>query len=169
MEEINLALNKRKTTFLNSVETDIRRYIESTGKQCIAVVEKSPQGGIYRTWEVHLDDDLTHFCKVLYKFVRKQTYNNHALDSALTEPISERVEAAYQEFYQSESEAISSGMLSMLAKDERKLEDFMDRVSGIALQSFSSRVRKLVVHMVVDQVKTSVEQGKCTNIFMIPS
>jgi hypothetical protein len=116
---------------------------------------KSPQGGIYGTWEVHPDDDLTHFCKVLYKFVLKQTYNNHALDSALTEPISERVETAYQEFYQSETGAISNGMLAMLAADQVRLGNFMDTISGIALQSFSDRVKKQVVHMVGDQVKTS--------------
>ena len=142
MDDINSALNARKSSFLDSVEWDIRSYIESTGKQCIAVVEKAPDGGIYRTWEVHLDDDLTHFCKVLYRFVRKQRYNGHELDSALTEPISARVETAYQEFYQSESEAISSGMLVMLAADELKLKDFLDRVADIALDSFSGAVKK---------------------------
>lgn len=160
MDEVLSILNKRKEAFLNCVESDVRNYIESTGKQCIAVVEKAPNGGaILKTWQVHLDDDLGDFCKVLYKFVRKQQYNGHDLDSALTEPISNLVETAYQEFYKSESEAISSGMLVMLAADELKLVSFVDRITDIALEQFSNQVKKQVVHLVVHQVKESVNQG----------
>jgi hypothetical protein len=91
--------------------------------------------------------------------VRKQQYHGHDLDSALTEPISSQVENAYQEFYKSESEAISSGMLVMLAADELKLISFVDRITDIALDQFSNQVKKQVVHMVVHQVKESVNQG----------
>lgn len=160
MDEVLRSLNKRKSTFLDNVESSVRIYIESTGKQCIAVVEKAPNGGaILKTWQVHLDDDLGDFCKVLYKFVRKKQYNGHDLDSALTEPISNQVEKAYQEFYKSESEAISSGMLVMLAADDLKLISFVDRITDIALDQFSKQVKKQVVHMVVHQVKESVNQG----------
>lgn len=160
MDEVLSSLNKRKTTFLDDVESDVRIYIESRGKQCIAVVEKNPiTGDNLRTWEVHLDEDLGHFCKVLYKFVRRQQYQGHELDSAMTEPISNLVETAYQDFYESESEAISSGMLVMLAADESKLTSFMGRISDIALEQFSAQVKERVVHMVVDQVKESVSQG----------
>lgn len=93
------------------------------------------------------------------KFVRKQQYHGHDLDSALTEPISNLVETAYQEFYESESEAISSGMLVMLTADELALISLVDRITDIALEQFSSQVQKQAVHMVVHQVKESVNQG----------
>lgn len=69
------------------------------------------------------------------------------------------MESAYQAFYESESEAISKGMLVMLAADEVKLKGFMDRIADIALDSFSAQVKKQVVKMVMHQVKNSVEQG----------
>lgn len=159
MDDIQRALNRRKTSFLDSVETDIKFYIESRGKQCIAIVERSSDGSIFRTWSVHLDSNSKDFCKVLFQFTRRHQYNGHDLDSALTDPICDRVQTKYQNFYESESDAISGGMLVMLAADELKLQSFMDRIADIALESFSKKVKKQVVHLVVHQVKTSVEQG----------
>ncbi len=66
------ALNKRKTAFLNNIQTVVYNYIVSRGRQCIAVVEKDSNGIIVCTWQCHLDDDLVSFCKVLYRFTRHQ-------------------------------------------------------------------------------------------------
>jgi hypothetical protein len=165
MDDVLALLNQRKENFLDDVETDVKIYIKSTGKQCIAMVEKASDSGIIlKTWEVHLNDDLGDFCKVLYKFVRKEQYHGHDLDSALTEPIVNLVETAYQDFYQSESEAISMGMLVMLAADEVNLCSFIDRIADIALQQFSKQVRKQVVHMLMHQIKESVNQGTLNSV-----
>ncbi len=119
----------------------------------------SSSGAILNIWEVHLNNGLSDFCKVLYKFVRKEQYHGHDLDSALTEPIANMVETAYQDFYSSESEAISRGMLVMLAADELYLCSFIDRIADIALHQFSNQVRKQVVHMIIHQIEESVKQG----------
>jgi hypothetical protein len=160
MDDVIVLLNERKEAFLDDIESDVRIYIKSTGKQCIAIVEKNSSSGvILKTWEVHLNDDLSDFCKVLYKFVRKEQYHGNDLDSALTEPIANMVETAYQEFYKSESEAISRGMLVMLAADELNLCSFIDRIADIALHQFSKQVRKQVVHMLIHQIEENVNQG----------
>jgi hypothetical protein len=95
MDKTTQALNPRKTEFLDGVQRKVNNYILSTGSNCIAVVEKSSDGGILCTYECHMDK-LSDFCKVLYKFVRKKQHRNHDLDSALTQPISDIVETAYQ-------------------------------------------------------------------------
>lgn len=160
MDDVLALLNQHKEVFLDDVESDVKIYIKSTGKQCIALVGKaSSSDTILKTWEAHLNDDLGDFCKVLYKFVCKEQYHSHDLDSALREPIVNLVETAYQEFYQSESEAISKGMLVMLAADEVNICSFIDRIADIALHQFSKQVRKQVVHMLMHQIKESVNQG----------
>lgn len=159
MDDTVHALNKRKTAFLNGIEVAVNNYIVSRGRQCIAVVEKDANGQVRCTWRCDLDDDLGHFCKVLYKFTRRQQYKGHDLDSALTEPITNLVQDRYNEVYESESEAISSGMLTALATDDVKLKDFLDRIADIALSKCSKRVKQHVVHMVADQIRESVQQG----------
>jgi hypothetical protein len=73
MDDRIALLNERKEDFLDDIESDVKIYIKSTGKQCIALVEKdSSSGTILKTWEIHLNDDLSDFCKVLYRFVRKE-------------------------------------------------------------------------------------------------
>jgi hypothetical protein len=140
MDDVIELLNERKEAFLDDIESEVRIYIKSTGKQCIALVEKdSSSGAILKTWKVHLNDDLRDFCKVLYKFVRKEQYHGHDLDSALTEPMANMVETAYQDFYKSESEAISRGMLVMLAADELTLVASL--IESPILRSTSSRSR----------------------------
>jgi hypothetical protein len=86
-------------------------------------------------------------------------HKGHELDSALTDPITERVQDAYRDFYQSESDAISSGMLTALAEHDVKLTSFLDRIADIALGKFSSKVKKQIVHLVADQIRESVQQG----------
>ncbi len=58
MDDAVHALNKRKTAFLNNIQTVVYNYIVSRGRQCIAVVEKDSNGLIVCMWQCHLDDDL---------------------------------------------------------------------------------------------------------------
>lgn len=159
MEETLESLESRKTAFLDTVEIDIYNYIVGTGRQCIAIVQLSRDNIIRCTWRPDLDDDLGHYCKVLYKFVRKQPYKGSDLDSALTEPISNLVEAHYQSFYTQESDAISQGVLVELTRDEAKLQNMADMVADIAMKNLSKQARKQIAHLVVEHVKQSISQG----------
>lgn len=159
MDDAVHALNKRKTAFLNNIQTVVYNYIVFRGRQCIAVVEKDSNGLIVCIWQRHLDDDLVSFCNVLYRFTRHQKHKGHEFDSALTDPITERVEDAYRDFYQSESDAISSGMMTALAEHDVKVTNFLDRIADTALSKFSSKVKKQNVHLVADQIRESVQQG----------
>ncbi|KAF8850871.1 hypothetical protein BDZ45DRAFT_696406 [Acephala macrosclerotiorum] len=159
MEDVLNSFNVHKDVFLNEIESNVRHYIESTGRQCIAIVEKDDDGKLFRTWEFRFNDDFDHYCKVLYKFTRKQQYHGHDLDSALTEPIANMVQRSYESFYESENEAISNGMLTMLAADDLKLNNSVDRLGEIAMSAVSSQVKKQLLRVVKHQIKESAKHG----------
>jgi hypothetical protein len=158
MDDVEKALRARKNAFLDQTADRIDRYIVSTGKNCIAVVERKADGSIRCTWD--FSDDMDDLCKVIYLFMRKKRAKSGCeLDSALTDPIIEIVREEYEEFYQSESENISKGVLTALATDEIKLTKFVDRISAIALQKMSKEAKKQVVRLVVHEIKESISQG----------
>ena len=97
MDEVEKGLRRRKTTFLNGVETEVDNYIVSTGKNCIAVVERNSDGSVYCTWDFR--DDMDDLCKHVYQFMRKKKSSGGRLhDSALTDPIVEIVTRRYKDF-----------------------------------------------------------------------
>jgi hypothetical protein len=158
MDDVEKALRARKTAFLDKMANRIDSYIVSTGKNCIAIVERNTDGSIRCTW--NFNDDIDDLCKMVYLFMRKKRAKSGCeLDSALTDPIIEIVREEYEEFYQSESEAISQGVLTALATDEIKLTKFVDRILGIALHNISDKGKKKVLDLIVHQIKQSVSQG----------
>jgi hypothetical protein len=163
MDEVEKDLRRRKTAFLNGVETKINNYIVSTGRNCVAVVERNNDGSVHCTWDFSSDTD--DLCKHVYQFMRvKRSSSGRIHDSALTDPIVEIVTKDYKDFYASESENISKGVLLALSSNELKLQSFVDRVSDIALKKFSKEAKSQVVQLVVSQIKESVNQGALQSV-----
>jgi hypothetical protein len=158
MDDVERSLRASKTAFLDRTANMIDRYIVSRGKNCIGVVERNTDGSIRYTWD--FDDDLDDLAKAIYLFMRKKRAKSGCeLDSVLTDPIINIVKDQYEEFYQSQSDNISQGVLTALASDEIKLTEFVDRISGIALQQVSAQAKKRVVDLVVHEIKESISQG----------
>ncbi|KAF2006905.1 hypothetical protein P154DRAFT_615012 [Amniculicola lignicola CBS 123094] len=163
MDEVEKQLRRRKNAFLDRIEAKINNYIISTRKNCIAVVERNSDGSVCCTWD--FDDDIDDLCKHVYLFMRKKRSSSGRVhDSALTDPIIKIVTEEYQDFYASESENITKGVLVALAEDEVKLQDFVDRLSNIAVGTLKSTARSLVVQSVKRQIKESVEQGALLSV-----
>jgi hypothetical protein len=163
MDGVERGLRRRKAAFLNGVETKVDRYIVSTGKNCIAVIERNNDGSVYCTWD--FSDDMDDVCKHVYQFMRKKKSSGGRMhDSALTDPIIEIVTKEYQDFYASESENISNGVLVALASDEIKLQSFVDRISDIALKKLSKEAKNQIVKLVMHQIKEGVSQGAAHSV-----
>jgi hypothetical protein len=163
MDEVEKGLRRRKATFLNGVENKINGYIVSTGKNCIAVVERKSDGSVYCTWD--FSNDMDDLCKHVYQFMRKKKSSGGRMhDSALTDPVIDIVTKDYKDFYASESENISKGVLTALASDQIKLKSFVDRLSDIALKDLSREAKHQVVKLVVHHITESVNQGALHSI-----
>jgi len=69
MEGVKPSLASEKNRFLEEVETSIRKYIISTGKNCIAINQMKNDNTIYITWYLN---DLDSYAKVLYHFLKNK-------------------------------------------------------------------------------------------------
>ena len=149
-----------KAVFLDHIEKSIKLYITSTGKQCIAIVEKIPKPGQYPPYalhkhELHMGPTLPKFAEVLIKFIRRKRHGGHDLDSALTEPILKIIEEKYVELYNFHGEEISSEFLDMLKNDSILLNSFVERLVDKFSGKISKEARAGVVRLLVEQIHGS--------------
>lgn len=145
MEGVKTSLASEKNRFLEEVETSIRKYIISTGKNCIAINQMKNGNTIYITWYLN---DLDSYAKVLYHFLKNKkapTYKGYKLDSALSKPIVDIVIDRWTSLFVSQGDAISEGIIKSLVADEVKLKRFLTRISEVALSSVSVKVRNKII------------------------
>lgn len=157
-DELSGIFEEDKRAFLDDVEDSIRKYIVSTGKQCIAIVEKIPKASTYppeyRLYkhELHMDSNLREFAEVLIKFIRCKQHDRHDLDSALTEPILRVIEDKYVKLFESRGEEISSEFLEMLKRDDILLNSFVERLADKVSGKIAKKARAKIVHLLVEQI-----------------
>ena len=159
MDGVKVRLAAEKSSFLNGVESEIKKYIISRRKNCIGICQMKSEGNVHRTW--NLDNDIDDFAKVLYHFLKKKPpmYKGYALDSALSKPITDIVIERWTQLFVNQSDAISKGIIQTLVADEGRLKTFLTRISEIALASVSKAVQQKIINKIADQIVDSVHHG----------
>ena len=152
-------LEADKTRFLDSVEHAVSSYIEGEGKNCIALLTVTDCGSVICRWEPHADDDIGHYCKVLWKFVRKERYHGNKVESALTEPVFKIVEEKYEEFLEKHRDEWNKGFLEMLTADGLLMRAVMAALVEKAVKTASSEIQTTIVERVVHEIHNSVSSG----------
>jgi uncharacterized membrane protein required for colicin V production len=160
LQYIGAVFDEDKQAFLDDTQNAIRSYILGTGKQCIAIIEKIPNGydedktPQYRLY-MHRTQFESEYAEVLIKFMRRKRYDGHELDSALTQPILEIIEEKYVALYQKHGEQISAEFLKMLRNDDVLLNSFVKRLGDKLVNKLSKEARSRVIHLIVDQIKNA--------------
>jgi hypothetical protein len=143
-----------KTKFLNQLQYDIRSYVISTGKQCIAIDEISGfTNGERDEWWTHRTSFDGAYIEVLYKFIREKPYNNHQLDSALTPRILEIIESNFVSLYEHHSKEISEAFLHELRNDKILLNSFVERLTQKIIGKVATHARKKIVDTIASQIQ----------------
>lgn len=143
-----------KTEFLSQVESDIRCYVISTGKQCIAIDEIFIRSnGDRDVWRTHKTSFDGNYIEVLYKFIREKPYNKHQLDSALTPRILEIIESNFVSLYERHSKEISEDFLQKLKNDKILLNSFVERLTDKIVGKVATYSRKKIVDAIVSQIQ----------------
>jgi hypothetical protein len=143
-----------KTKFLNQIESEIRSYVISTGKQCIAIEEVSIlSDGDRLVWRTHETSFDGKYIEALYKFIREKPYNGHQLDSALTPHILEIIENDFVTLYKHHSGEISEQFLKKLKDDKILLNSFVERLTDKIVGKISDRARKIIVNTIATQIQ----------------
>ena len=159
MDEVKAQLARDKSRFLDEVEEEIKSYIISRKKSCIAICQMKNEDVIHYTWD--LDNDIDDFAKVLYHFLKKKppVYKGYALDSALSKPITEIVIKRWTQLFVKQGDVISKGIIQTLVADKAKLKTFLTRISEVALAGVSKAVEKKIIDKIADQIYDSVQHG----------
>lgn len=85
----------RKNKWISELRADIQKYVESTGKDCIALVEEDGNGrGRPRVHHVGIDSYLL----VLTSLLRDTTYNGHDVTIAIVQPVMAIVMKSFTKF-----------------------------------------------------------------------
>lgn len=162
-EALQQSFENDKEKFLDEIESSIHSYVLSTGKQCIAVVEKDRQNQVVRRHEFprfkDTVDDLPNFAKAVIKFMRRKTHNGNELDSALTDPVLKIIEEKYVTLYQHHSSEVAEEFLERLKKDNVLLNSFVERLTDKVVSKIAAKTRTQIVHQLVHQIRDAASSS----------
>ncbi|KAF7718464.1 Uncharacterized protein PECH_005954 [Penicillium ucsense] len=96
-----LELGKQRGAFLDNVRAKIESYVEETGVDCLAVIEKKPES----VDETHEPGDL-EFAPAFFFFLIERRYHGHECESALIQPIIDIISNSFSELMSANSEKL---------------------------------------------------------------
>ena len=115
-------LGERKPDFLNGIQQAVHAHIANQGRRvCMSIVETNGHGEGYPRTHILNSDSLSEnatYADVFQCFIRKKRYHDHALDSALSEPVAGIIATRYGTVLESCSDDLRRYFLGRLVEDE---------------------------------------------------
>lgn len=111
-------LGERKPDFLHGVQQEVHAYIAGQGRRvCLFIVETDGWGNGCPRTHILDSDSLPTSVNVFQCFIRNKSYNSHALDSGLSEPVAGIIAKRYGAMIESCSDDLREYFLGRLVED----------------------------------------------------
>ena len=154
-------LGKKKTPFLDDVESSINSYISHRSwQECLTIVERYSDGSVRSTWEP--SEILEGYVNRLIAFLRKKKYDGYELDSKLTDGVVVLVTKKFEEFYSKNAGSLAKPLLQQLMNDKvfvNKLADqIIDVSKGPLPTAVKSRLTSHLIYALEDSMQINISQ-----------
>nr|VFK28003.1 MAG: hypothetical protein BECKMB1821G_GA0114241_10323 [Candidatus Kentron sp. MB]VFK29311.1 MAG: hypothetical protein BECKMB1821I_GA0114274_100927 [Candidatus Kentron sp. MB]VFK74742.1 MAG: hypothetical protein BECKMB1821H_GA0114242_100927 [Candidatus Kentron sp. MB] len=154
IRDLAQALGNDKDVLLDDIERRIRWGVKSLGSDCFSVIEE--KAGYQRT---KYDPPSPDWGKRFVLFCRKKNHKGNALDSPVTDRVSNEVSAAFLEYYQDKSEDISAIVARDFAKDEAFVGAIVDAIHDTNVVKASEWMTKKMIEAQIRAVVIAALQS----------
>lgn len=144
-------LESDKPAFLERVRGRVRSFIESRGTECLALVSRTDEG---RVLETHKPSLTRKYAGRLIAFCRGVPYDNHTLDSALTEPTVALVTEEFERLYHDRGELFADAISAQLIRDEVFARGLIDSViESRAIGTLTDQMKSFAARQLLIQLQ----------------
>lgn len=146
--DLTARLGEGKAAFLSELRAELSEFIRSQGPGCLAIIERRASGPV--TWALEASPA---YAKRLVAFCRGKTFEGNELDSALTEPVIERISAKFSAYYQRHEAALAEALTRAIMNDAAMARALVDGVVGTAAQSLSEGAKQKLAALLMEPIR----------------
>lgn len=157
LRDLAQALGKDKSAFISKVQNNIYDKINNCSiKECLSVVEISSY--LEKIWEP--SDALDGYIPRFIAFLRKKKYNNHILDSYLTDKVVDEVVSTYSNFVKEHSSFIIKPLITNILNDKKIVDSIANEAvktwQGTLPSVLRSKLATILAHKIEASISTDI-------------
>jgi len=153
IDDLTSRLGEQKNAFLRSLQSDVRTFIENQGKDCLTLIERRSSGD--QRWSISAD---LGYIRRLIAFCREKDFSGNQLDSALTEPVIDRISGRFGVFYAEHEKMLGETLASYLITNPVLAAALVDGVVGTAAHALSEGAKQKLATVLMQPLKEVAAQ-----------